>query len=106
MPDDLNGGQGPETIDGGASADTIDGGQGNDTIRGGAGADTGMVGGAGTDTLSYDDGRAAGVTASLTSGANSDGDTFSSMEVLRGSDLPDTLSGTPARRRAQRARRQ
>ncbi len=92
--DDLTGGPAAETLDGGASGDSIDGGPGNDTVRGGAGADTGMVGGAGTDTLSYDDGRASGVAASLTSGANGDGDTFSGMEILHGSDLADTLTGT------------
>jgi Ca2+-binding RTX toxin-like protein len=93
--DDLQGSTSGETLDGGSSSDTLNGGAGNDTIRGGTGADTGMIGGSGTDVLSYNDGRTTGVTASLSSsGANSDGDTFSGMEALQGSAQADTLTGT------------
>ena len=93
--DNLQGSQSNETLDGGSSSDTLNGGAGNDTIRGGTGSDTNMMGGSGTDVLSYNDGRATGVTASLSAtGVNSDGDTFSSMEALQGSAQGDTLSGT------------
>ena len=93
--DVLLGGPFGETLDGGASADTINGGAGDDTIRGGSGADANMVGGFGTDVLSYSDGRTTGVTASLIpGGTNSDGDTFSGVEVLQGSDQQDVLTGT------------
>ena len=91
--DTLQGSTSGETLDGGSSSDTLNGGEGNDTIRGGTGSDANMIGGGGTDVLSYNDGRTTGVTASLSSsGVNSDGDTFSGVEVLQGSAQADTLS--------------
>jgi Ca2+-binding RTX toxin-like protein len=94
--DQLHGGGSADVIDGGADGDTaLTGEAGDDEIRGGAGADSGIVGGSGTDTLSYNDGRLTGVTASLTSGANSDGDTFdNTINALAGSAEDDTLTGT------------
>ena len=93
--DQLVGGGSADTIDGGSGVDTqLEGQGGNDTIRGGTSADSGIVGGAGTDTLSYNDGRTTGVTASLTSGVNSDGDTFTGIDALDGTNEADTLTGT------------
>ena len=57
--------------------------------------DGGIAGGPGTDTLSYEDRRTAGVSASLATGANSDGDRFTAMEALEGSRHADTLVGSP-----------
>ena len=101
----LEGDGGADRLQGGAGADGIDGGSGDDPeltgqggddhIRGGLGADGGIAGGPGTDTLSYEDRRTAGVSASLATGANSDGDRFTAMEALEGSRHADTLVGSP-----------
>ena len=59
---------GNDTIDAGAGNDVINGFAGNDTITGGTGDENVVDGGAGTDTFSYNDGRANGVTAVLNDG--------------------------------------
>ncbi len=109
--DDLLGGNdGANIIDGGAGSgadwlfgflgdDTLIGGSGNDTLNGGAGADN-LNGGAGFDFASYKLLGSAGVKASLaTPGSNTGdalGDTFVSIEGLRGTDFNDTLEGDGA----------
>lgn len=102
--DMLDGGAGVDVIDGGANndtlygregADTLQGGAGNDLLIGGAGADA-LDGGLGEDTVSYED-AASGVGIDLANGANSTGDaagdTFTSIEIFRGSDHADTFTG-------------
>lgn len=75
--------------------DSLDGRGGNDTLTGGIGGDE-LIGGAGTDTADYSDAE-IGVTVDLknpeNNTGNAEGDTFSSIEGLSGSDHDDTLSG-------------
>jgi Ca2+-binding RTX toxin-like protein len=91
----LRGGIGLDELVGGGGNDTLEGGIGNDWLVGGIGADT-LTGGSGFDYISYD-GSAAGVTVNLAagtaSGGDADGDTFSSIEHLWGSDFSDVLAG-------------
>lgn len=103
-----SGGTGNDRIYGSAGNDTrlfgddgddiIDGLVGNDTLTGGRGADQ-LIGGDGTDTASYKTAK-AGVIASLTSPAGNSGDaagdTYTSIEALRGSAFGDTLTGDGA----------
>jgi Ca2+-binding RTX toxin-like protein len=99
--DKLTGGAGNDTIDGGSGNDTkLDGGAGGaDTLKGGSGLDSGISGGTGVDTFSYDDGRTAGVTATI-GGANIPDDdrldAATGIEILAGSDRGDVLTGTTA----------
>jgi Ca2+-binding RTX toxin-like protein len=124
-PDSLDGGDGADELQGGGSADTLTGGTGNDTLagdggndllQGGDGADslTGadgndtLDGGAGADVLSGGAGmdRAdytaapAGVRVDLGTPATNlgwaAGDTFISVEQIRGSAFADTLIGSGA----------
>ena len=78
-----------------AGNDTLDGGAGDDVLIGGAGADT-LIGGAGIDTASYAD-ATKGVVASLAKPSlntnDAQGDTFSFIENLTGSNYGDTLTG-------------
>jgi len=93
--DFLYGGAGADVLQGGTDNDWLNGGVGADQLNGGTGADT-LLGGDGYDTARYD-GAAAGVIADLVSpSANTgeaQGDTFSSIEALVGSNFADTLRG-------------
>ena len=75
--------------------DVINGCAGNDTLGGGKGADA-LNGGAGADMATYYTSSAA-VTVDLSTGAASggdaEGDTFSSIERVRGSAFDDHLTG-------------
>ncbi|MDI2591442.1 calcium-binding protein [Pseudomonas sp. 681] len=77
----------------------ITGGAGNDLLIGGAGADQ-LIGGAGIDTASYEDSNSTGVTINLKTGVHTGfalGDTFSGIEIIRGSQNSDTfVSGQEA----------
>ncbi len=83
------------TFRGGEGDDIFTAWGGNDTLEGGAGADN-LNGGDGYDTASYE-GSSSRVIVNLTSGTGSDGDavgdTFTSIEALRGSAHNDLLYG-------------
>lgn len=98
--DDLDGSEGSDRIEGLEGADDLSGGNGNDVIEGGAGADA-MAGGTGADFITYSS-SASGVTINFSSategtGSNGDaeGDTFTEIEGVVGSEFDDTfwLSG-------------
>ncbi|MGP1384849.1 MAG: choice-of-anchor L domain-containing protein [Thainema sp.] len=93
--DSLTGDGGRNTLSGLAGNDTLNGGEGNDHLIGGAGADH-HNGGGGLDWADYSDSN-AGVTVNLTFnvglGGHAQGDTFASVENLKGSNWADTLRG-------------
>ena len=68
--DTFNGGAGNDTLNGGVGADVLDGGTEDDLLRPGIGGGS-NVGGAGVDTVTYDD-IAGGVVATI-GGAGPDG---------------------------------
>jgi Ca2+-binding RTX toxin-like protein len=75
--------------------DTLIGNTGNNFLRGGLGADQ-LDGGAGNDFADYLGASAAVVASLANSAANTGeaaGDTYTSIEHLRGSDFNDTLIG-------------
>ena len=84
-----------DTLTGDLNANTLDGGTGDDVLIGGAGADS-LIGGAGTNTASYST-AASAVTANLTTGSgtlgDANGDTFSGIQNLTGSNFNDNLTG-------------
>ena len=76
------------------SDNIITGGLGNDVFYGGAGADA-FHGGAGSDTVGYAD-SAIGVVINVKTGVHSGiavGDTYDSIELIRGSNYGDTFIG-------------
>ena len=102
--ENLLGGEGDDRLSGDAQANQIDGRGGNDTLTGGAGDDE-LTGGAGADVLNGGAGvdwasyelATEGVTVSLETGTGTggeaDGDRFTDIENLLGSDHDDQLSG-------------
>ena len=86
---------GDDDIYGYGGDDSIFGLTGDDHIVGGAGADA-INGGGGSDTASYWN-STAGIIASLTAGAgvggDAEGDTYTNIENLTGSDYADALVG-------------
>ncbi|MDQ1195402.1 cadherin domain-containing protein [Agrobacterium sp. SORGH_AS 787] len=84
-----------ENLVGTSGDDRLVGGIGNDTLEGGAGADQ-LIGGADIDTAVYSH-SSAGVTVDLGAGTGHDGeaegDTYSGIENIIGSDFADTLTG-------------
>lgn len=95
---------GIESVVGSAFADTItgsttpggtlDGGDGDDAISVGA-ANTIVIGGNGSDTVSYTS-AATGVTVDLVNGTSSNGDTLSGIEHAVGSSFADSIIGSAA----------
>lgn len=96
----LEGNAGNDTLSGGAGLDTLKGGDGNDWLDGGADADS-LDGGDGIDTVSYasyvNSSTATGVTANLFTGTgtggDAEGDTYTAIENLVGSNHNDMLTG-------------
>src|SRR3546814_2693214 len=70
---------------------SLDGGGGNDTIVVNA-ANTTVIGGAGSDTVSYAS-AAAGVTVNLATGSGGNGDTYVGVENVVGSGYGDIIVG-------------
>ena len=92
--ENLTGSSYADSLIGRAGANSLSGGAGNDTLIGRAGADP-LDGGDGTDTASYA-GAPAAVTVNLNTGTHTgeaQGDTFTSIEIISGSDNDDTLTG-------------
>ena len=91
----LHGDEGNDYLEGGSGNDYLYGGEGNDVLRGGAGADY-LDGGDDKDTVFYDD-SPSGVTVDLTrtgKGGHAEGDTYVSIERVRGSEHDDEIRGT------------
>ncbi len=93
--DTLIGDAAANRLDGRGGDDALDGGAGNDTLEGGSGADR-LSGGSGTDWVSYLQ-SGAGVTVNLADGTgrggHAEGDTFETVENVRGSRHADRLVG-------------
>jgi Ca2+-binding RTX toxin-like protein len=95
--DRLFGEDGDDQLNGDIGNDLLDGGIGNDVLVGGAGADT-FVGGAGFDIVTYE-GATLGVTVDMaTIGVTNEaqGDTYSGIEQIIGSNFGDILNGNAA----------
>jgi Ca2+-binding RTX toxin-like protein len=98
--DTLVGTAGDDQIRGYAGDDVLNGGAGNDVLMGGEGADQ-INGGAGIDIASYEDvTNVIPVTLNLKTGIHTGaakGDTFTDIEVFRGTNWGDTfISGAAA----------
>ncbi|MFI8225737.1 calcium-binding protein, partial [Pseudomonas sp. NPDC085632] len=98
--DTLVGTAGDDQIRGYAGDDVLNGGAGNDVLMGGEGADQ-INGGAGVDIASYEDvTNVIPVTLNLKTGihtGSAKGDTFTDIEVFRGTNWGDTfVSGAAA----------
>lgn len=90
-------------LSGGHGNDTLSGGNGDDILNGGQGADI-LVGGGGVDTVSYEtSAHSVFVDLGLAKGARGDaaGDTYSSIENLRGSEGSDELIGNATANRIE-----
>ncbi|QUJ77245.1 tandem-95 repeat protein [Sulfitobacter albidus] len=96
--DVLTGDAGDNTLIGRRGADTLDGGAGDDVLIGGRGADV-MRGGAGIDIASYTlstEGVLVDMASGESGGGGATGDTFESIEIVRGSFHDDTIRGNDA----------
>jgi Ca2+-binding RTX toxin-like protein len=94
--ENVTGSSSNDNITGDAAANKLDGGAGWDVLNGGAGADR-LIGGDGIDTASYV-GASEGVRVDLSApGSNTNdakGDSYSSIEDIRGSAHDDILIGS------------
>lgn len=84
--DFLSGGAGDDTLFGGDEADILEGGEGADVIDGEAGID--MISYVGSDASVTVD-----LAAQTASGGHADGDSFTNIENIAGSNHADVLSG-------------
>lgn len=85
-------------LSGGDGDDVLNGGDGDDFLDGGAGADQ-LNGGAGFDGVTYATSGAAvnvNLLANSASGGTAQGDTFSGIELVEGSEFGDTIRGSAA----------
>ncbi|MGA0539643.1 M10 family metallopeptidase C-terminal domain-containing protein [Neotabrizicola sp. VNH66] len=93
--DYLSGGNGNDSLYGNWGSDTLFGGMGDDLLSGDKGADQ-LHGGAGRDTIDYE-ASTGGVKINLgngtASGGDAEGDIFSSIENVNGSNYADALTG-------------
>ncbi len=92
--DTITGDDGENLLSGRGGDDVLDGGLGDDTLAGGAGADV-LRGGAGTNTASYADAQ-SGVAVNLGgtgTGGDAEGDTYTGIQNIVGSDSGDQLQG-------------
>lgn len=98
--DTLNGGDGDDVLDGGDANDILNGGKGNDTLlagfddgngdanNGGDGIDSVLIQGTPVDGFAF--------SIDLRTGADNYKNTYSSIEVVIGGNVADTLIGTTA----------
>jgi Ca2+-binding RTX toxin-like protein len=98
LDDRIFGSDRAETIFGSEGADILSGGGGNDVLEGGRGADK-IDGGAGIDTITFDLSSNA-VTVNLTTGVGTggeaEGDTYTGIENVVGTDFNDVIVGSNA----------
>ena len=91
----LEGGEGFDQLWGSGGDDLLEGGDGNDWLYGSTGADR-LDGGAGFDVLSYqlsDAGVTINLEAGTLTGGYAQGDVFTGIERIVGSDYRDVLTG-------------
>ena len=94
-PDRLGGGGGDDWLQGSGGRDVLAGGAGDDRLVGGAGGDV-LSGGSGSDTAHYGDARGPVLADLLRPELNrgfAAGDSYASIENLRGSNRVDSLRG-------------
>lgn len=93
--DRMNGGTGDDLMLGNGGTDLLFGGDGGDRLRGGSDGDE-LHGGNGRDWLDYRY-SSAGVTVDLTAGTatggDAEGDVFSKVEFIDGTNFDDVLTG-------------
>ncbi|PCI85990.1 MAG: hypothetical protein COB24_11105 [Hyphomicrobiales bacterium] len=93
--DELTGNAEVNKLIGANGNDKLSGLAGNDTLIGGLGADV-LDGGEGRDTADYSDslsGIAIDLAAGTATGGEAEGDTFISIEIIKGGEFADTLKG-------------
>jgi Ca2+-binding RTX toxin-like protein len=91
----ISGLNGHDELFGYAGGDTLNGNDGDDVLDGGAGGDT-LNGGNGFDTASYTSAKTELVINLTTPGLNTGdalGDSYSSIEAVRGSSFSDNITG-------------
>lgn len=93
--ENLRGSAHNDLLSGDDQANRLEGGAGNDTLEGGAGADT-LDGGSGVNLASYENatqGVKAYLDASLAGEGEAEGDVYTLIQGLRGTQAADTLYG-------------
>lgn len=94
----IYGGSGADIIYAGGGNNQLYGGDANDTFYAGSGANA-FFGGTASDTVRYDNSDDAvnvNLTTGLGSGGYAEGDTYSSIERVYGSDFDDVITGSNA----------
>ena len=88
--DEISGGEGADDLSGDGGDDTLRGDEGDDILNGGAGDDE-LIGGEGLDAAEYDDPVTIDLDQGTAQGADVGTDTLSEIEIVRGSEMADTL---------------